>query len=363
MANLQQTTAPSFLVNGGTVWTTANSQPTTGGTIWDGSTEGLDARQLAGYDYRFFAVRSEQSTFTVGGNSSTFYPIVFRGQSWQGNSTGRTVWMHLNRTPNQDGNGYGSLNARIRYRSTNWGYHRNFWEIDENWGSGNFYPFIARAVSSPHRVYTAVWLRGGNLSYTVSYSDPEVIFDGRAVDAKGGPGVSGDDSSWSWISRNDTTQIFSQTNVQSPSNAWYLQTHLCTRGYTLGQSSFRWSNCYVNSKDISSDVRFKENFGISFGMNFLEKLTPRSYTRNDLPNEKNKKRHHGFIAQEVKAVMDEMGIKEKEFAGYDGRNKDHLSLQYDEFIPVIINSIKEEENEVNKLKQRLLKLEKKYGLV
>ena len=361
MANLQDTTAPSFNINGGTVWTSGNSQPTTGGTIWDETSEGLDARQLAGYDYRYFAIRSEQSTFSVGGNTSTYYPIVFRGQSWNGNSTGRTVWMHLNRTPNQDGNGFGSLNARIRYRSTNWGYHRNFWEIDENWGSGNYYPFIARAVSTPHRVYTAVWLRGG-MSYTVSYSDPEYVFDGRAVDAKGGPGVAGDDSTWSWISRNNTTQIFSQTAVQVPSNSWYLQTHLCTRGYTLGQSSFRWQNCYVNSKDISSDVRFKENFGLSFGMKFLEKLQPRSYLRNDITEYKNK-RHHGFIAQEIKQVMDDLGINEKEFAGFDGRNADHLSLQYDEFIPIIINAIKEEEELTINLKARLRKLEEKYGLV
>jgi hypothetical protein len=363
MANLTATTATSFTINGGTVWTSGNSRPSSGTTIWDGTSEGLDARQLNGYDIRYFAVRNNTESFTVGGNSSTFYPIVFRGQSWGGNSNGRTVWMHLNRTPNQDGTNYGSLNARIRYRSTNWGYHRNFWEIDENWGSGNFYPFIARAVSSPHRVYTAVWLRGGNLSYTVAYSDPEFVFDGRAVDAKGGPGVAGDDSTWSWISRNNTTQIFSQTAVQVPSNAWYLQTHLCSRGYNLGDASFRWSNCYVNSKDISSDVKLKSNFSVSFGPEFLDKLTPRSYTRNDLPNEKIKKRHHGFIAQEVQEVLKELGIAEDDFAGFDGRNPDHLALSYDQFLPAIINTIKDEEEKTNELKSRLRKLEEKYGLV
>jgi hypothetical protein len=348
MAQLQSTTATAMSVAGGTVWTAAN----------DGVGSQLDANTIAGYEAIYLDITNNTTTFTLGGNTSTFYPVVFAGQGW-GDGTGATQRIDVYRTPNQDGTNFGALTAKMRYRSTNWGYHRAFWEITENFGTGTFYPFISRAELSPHRTFMALWLRGG-LSYSFHYSSVETIIDGRAVAAKMGPGVAGDGSSDSWVSNVNTTQLFSTTGVTVPSNSWYLQTHYGSKGYDLGSSSFRWQGCFASAKDISSDERFKDNFGVSFGTSFLEKLNPVSY---QWKNSKDRRRHTGFIAQEVKEIMDELGISEHEFAGYEGRNIDHLALSYDQFLPIIINAIQDADTEITDLKNRLIVLEQRNGII
>lgn len=349
MAQLQGTTATGMTVAGGTVWTAAN----------DGNGSDMDAGSIAGYDIRYMDVKNYRETLTIGGDRSTYYPIVFNGDSWGGDSDGRTTFLELHRTVNQDGTNFGSLVAKVRYRSTNWGYHRGFWEITENWGSGTYYPFIAKAELSPHTTRMALWIRGG-LTYSLHYSDPESIIDGRAVTAKGGPGVSGDGSSFSWVSNVNTTQITSTTGVSVPSNSWYLQTGYSSKGYDLGSSSFRWADCFVGTKDISSDERFKENFGVSLGYAFIEKLQPKSY---QLKDSKDRRRHYGFIAQDVKRTLDELGIDENDFAGYDGRNPNYYAISYFQFLPAIINAIKEADEEITELKTRLIKLEQKNGIL
>jgi len=349
MAQLQTTTATAMSVASGTVWTAAN----------DGAGSQMDANSIAGYTAIFLDITNNTVDFTLGGTTDTFYPVVFNGSAWGEGGGGVTSRIDVYRTPNQDGTNFGALTAKVRYRSTNWGYHRPFWEVTENFGTGTFYPFISRAELSPHRTFMALWLRGG-LSYTFHYSSQEALIDGRAVSAKGGPGVAGDGSSFSWVSNVNTTQIFSTTGVSVPSSSWYLQTHYGSKGFDLGSSSFRWQDCFVAAKDISSDERFKDNFGVSFGTTFLEKLNPVSY---QWKNSKDRRRHTGFIAQEVKEIMDELGISEQEFAGYEGRNPDHLALSYDQFLPMIINAIKDADTEITDLKNRLIRLEQRNGII
>jgi len=62
--------------------------------------------------------------------------------------------------------------------------------------------------------------------------------------------------------------------------------------------------------------------------------------------------HNGVIAQEVKAVMDEMNI---DFAGYldashDGRGDDILSIKYTEFVPILIKAVQELEQDNKQLR-------------
>lgn len=354
MASLTDVTTPSLTVDGNTVWTQANAAPE------DGTTAGLDANQLAGYDIRYFDVLNEEATTLdlTGGSTGTFYPIVFNGQSWSAGGAGRTVWMDIRRDPNDDGSNYGRLQARMRYRSTNWGYHRSFWEIVENYGNGTYYPFIAQGGNSPHRSYSVIWLRGG-LTYKLHYSDPEAVLDSRTVDSKGAPGL-GDGSNWSWQSNVNTASISSRTTTGVPDSATYFQLHYCSKGYDLGNTSYRWANCYVGSKDISSDKRYKTDFGVSYGMEFLNLLKPRTYQWKD---GNDTRRYTGLIAQEVKEAMDSLGITEQEFAGYDGRNPDELALSYDQFVPAIINAIKDADTELKLLLSRITKLEKTRGII
>jgi hypothetical protein len=347
MAQLQATTTPSMTVDTNVVWTAANSSPRTG-------TPGMDANAIAGYDIRFMEVKQNTVSFNQlsSGALNTFYPVVFNGASWRADGGTRTMYMNITRATNQDGTNFGSLNAKIRYRATNWGYHRSYWELTENWGSGTYYPFIATADNSPQNTLTAIWLRGG-VTYNFQFGDgPESIVDGSTTSPKGG---TNNGFNWNWLQSNPSTTLSSRTTIAVPSNAHFYQQHLCSKGFDLGASSFRWQNCFVNAKDISSDQRFKEDFKPSYSWKLVEKLKPCSYK---LIDDEKEIVHMGFLAQDVKQAMDELGISEEEFAAYDGRNPDHLSLSYDQFIPALINSIKEADEEINNLLNMLDDLEK-----
>jgi hypothetical protein len=86
----------------------------------------------------------------------------------------------------------------------------------------------------------------------------------------------------------------------------------------------------------------------------IQKLNPVRFQRI---GDTDRKFHHGFIAQEVGEALQELGYTSNDFAGFDDRNPDHLALMYDQFIPVIINAIQEEEQEMVLLKQRVKQLE------
>jgi hypothetical protein len=126
--------------------------------------------------------------------------------------------------------------------------------------------------------------------------------------------------------------------------------------------------------DKASDRRDKADIRpTSFGLDFINKLKPVEYRYNyredyiihntdgtivELPNDGSKTRkrfHQGMIAQDVKEIIDEMGV---DFAGYidfsvDGGVKDRLTLSYGEFITPIIRAVQELSAEVDKLKERL----------
>jgi hypothetical protein len=95
-------------------------------------------------------------------------------------------------------------------------------------------------------------------------------------------------------------------------------------------------------------------------MEFLQKLNPVSYQWIDEVNA-DKNQHYGLIAQEVKSVMDELGIEEADFAGYDGRDPEALAMDYNQLVPIIINAIQEEQAIMIELTNRVISLEEKYG--
>jgi hypothetical protein len=362
MASLQTSTvATSMAVAGNTVWTNGNM----GGTAR--ADTGLDADQIWGYNRNYFDIPSRiDATVTVGGSTGTYYPMIFTQDDWDAGGGGTPLIMDVRRTnPNQDGTGYGVMFAKIKYRATNWGFHQNHWEVMESYGSGNQYPFIANIAQPGTANYLAVWMRGG-CSFSFSFGTRATLFDTSTKATKGGwnsttqTSTTGD--GWAWESTGLTGGgISTQTTQSLPTNAHYYQQDLCSKGYDLGQGGFRASNVYVTTKTISSDGRYKDNLDVSFGLEFLELLKPTSYQW--IGGKPDTKHHYGFIAQEVKEVMDKLGIAESDFAGYDSRNPEHLALSYDQFIPILITAIQEEENIMTGLKERVSKLELAHGNV
>lgn len=328
-----------------------------GYTVWhqnnDGRTSEVDARYIGGYDWTMqdIHIKGGQDQFSLGaGNINTWYPLTIKPDAWwQGITT-----LDLRRTSvHQDGGGYGAWFCRFRFRSTYWGHHQNFWELEENWGNG-YYPFLATATNSGTSGYTAVWLRGG-LTYYYKFNTNTDWQDNSATATKG---------TNYWEISNSAATITTTTTISVPSQSSYLQRHWCSQGYSLGLSGYNWSNIYATTNNIGSDRRIKENFGLSFGLEFLMKLKPVSYQLKPTGTmgEKDsggpdRRRKHGFIAQEVKEVMDELGIPEEDFAGYEGRDPDHLYLSYEQFIPILVNAVQEQQKVIEQLELRIQTLE------
>ena len=129
----------------------------------------------------------------------------------------------------------------------------------------------------------------------------------------------------------------------------------------LGSTSYRWIKAYVSAaNDISSDMRLKEDFSTDFDkyVDMLDKIEPTSYFLKAEEGEE-RKRHTGYIAQKVWKAMDECGIPEEEFAGFNRYMQADGSvytygLAYEEFIPIL-------HAKINKLEKRIEELEAKLN--
>ena len=289
----------------------------------------------------------------TSGSLSTFYALEIAGATWGSGVSN----MYIRRTSvHQDSSGYGAFFGKLRYRSTSWGHHRDFWEIEDNWGSGSYYPFFAKMQGHPYTSYEYIWLRGG-LTYYVMFGQNDYISQNPVASHL----------TLGYVDSTFPSLGNSTTSVSVPSQARYYQQDLCSQGYNLGQSGYPWANVYTtNAVTVTSDRRLKENFGEAYGLEFVMALKPCSFTMIDNRLDKSEfakphdaRRKQGLIAQDVKDTMDGLGITENDFSGYDGTNPDHLAVQYEQFIPMLINSIQQQQAQIEELKSKIEQLESK----
>ena len=129
--------------------------------------------------------------------------------------------------------------------------------------------------------------------------------------------------------------------------------HPLSTSKDLGRNtnSYRFDNVYCNDLSESSDKNEKNTIvGSDLGLDFINKLNPVSYKKNDGESGRT---HYGLIAQEVETVISEIGKTTKEFAGFvktthtdDGKGNavdsyDCYALRYTQFISPIIKAIQE----------------------
>jgi hypothetical protein len=104
------------------------------------------------------------------------------------------------------------------------------------------------------------------------------------------------------------------------------------------------SDLYVNGSIYNtSDKIFKENIETMSKNKTMDilNLNPVEFTfKSDL----NKKLHYGFIAQEVEQIYPEL-VKDSDL-GYK-------TVNYIEFIPILVSKIKNMQNEIDNLKQQI----------
>lgn len=120
----------------------------------------------------------------------------------------------------------------------------------------------------------------------------------------------------------------------------------------IGSSGYHWDNGYIDNLQTTSDKRFKKDIQpTDLGIDFINKINPVKFKYKD-----GKRNHYGVIAQELKEVIDELGV---DFGGYQDHNikndEDKLTVGYIELIAPLIKSVQELSKEVETLKAQINK--------
>ena len=115
----------------------------------------------------------------------------------------------------------------------------------------------------------------------------------------------------------------------------------------------------------TSDERMKTNItDPSLGLNFINALKPRSYKWKDTPESTDDdnnffkavsytRTHYGLIAQEVKQVIDDLSLTDKDFAGWCyEEDRDLYTLRYTEFLSPLIKAVQELSAKVTALESK-----------
>lgn len=137
-------------------------------------------------------------------------------------------------------------------------------------------------------------------------------------------------------------------------------------GSSLGESSKRWASVYANNGVIqTSDIRLKKNIvPISYGLKEVLKLNPITYNWKDnkvgeteIPHEQ-QERKLGFSAQELLNIIPEVvqthsWVPADEKGNFKRVENEKLGVNYSEIIPVLVNAIKEQQQEIEELKKLL----------
>lgn len=116
--------------------------------------------------------------------------------------------------------------------------------------------------------------------------------------------------------------------------------------YDLGATGARFRDAWVQRGAFNgSDERLKNQIRPTrFGMDFIRKLRPVSWQWKDTSGH-DTALHHGFIAQEVKRVLTDLGASNHDFGGYhdpaDRHETGHLALNYNEFISPLVAAFQE----------------------
>ena len=151
----------------------------------------------------------------------------------------------------------------------------------------------------------------------------------------------------------DGNEMFFRMNN---SNTYEMNTsafHPLSSSKNLGvnSNSQRFDDIFCVDLNESSDRNEKNTIvGSDLGLDFINKLNPVSYKRNDGESGRT---HYGLIAQEVEAVISQVGKTTKDFAGFvktthtdDGEGNtvdsyDCYALRYTQFISPIIKALQE----------------------
>ena len=108
---------------------------------------------------------------------------------------------------------------------------------------------------------------------------------------------------------------------------------------TLGSAARKWSTVYASSGQIQTSDRELKHDIEPLPEKYLQMVNRLEAVRYKYNDGTSNRFHVGFVAQDVKAVMDELGIDSTEFGGYvvdvDESSNPIYMLRYEEFIGIV----------------------------
>ena len=129
----------------------------------------------------------------------------------------------------------------------------------------------------------------------------------------------------------------------------------------LRPREYRWDyrESYINTEEIrkiSNKIKKLNKKGRKIDIkSALERFSIENIKKDG--SQKGWRFHQGFIAQEVFQVMRELGV---DFGGYQDHSinggKDVLSIGYNEFIPVLVKGIQEQQKQIQELSNEIKKI-------
>ncbi|MCX7875094.1 MAG: tail fiber domain-containing protein [Melioribacteraceae bacterium] len=159
---------------------------------------------------------------------------------------------------------------------------------------------------------------------------------------------------------NTAVGYMSGFNITTGSNniaiGYYAQVPTATANnqVRIGNAGITYAGVQV-AWTVTSDRRWKDNIQLSqLGLDFISKLNPVSYTRN---NDEKQKTEFGLIAQELEEVLKEFNVENTGMLTIDDNGYYHL--RYNDLIAPMIKSIQELKSENDYLKTQNNELMKK----
>ena len=207
-------------------------------------------------------------------------------------------------------------------------------------GSSNVY------LKLPNSIQCSEWFRSTGHSgwYHQDYGGGIYMQDSTYVRVYGGKRF--------YVGNTENTNFSTNTAI-STDGGIYAKNNITSNANII-------ANGTVTAKSSSSDRRLKRNICDFSASDIIRKLHPKTFYWNETakrlsPALNHDKLNYGLIAQDVES-MPELPLFASNIFG------DYLILQYEKFIPILIQGVKEVDDEVTRLKKRVKELEKRLGI-
>ena len=268
------------------------------------------------YPYEYVTTQNNGTTGTPGGSKYTFVAGL------AGLSNAANIW----------------TNARTFYIQDHNASHTGA-GVSVN-GSANVY------LKLPNSIQCSDWFRstGNSGWYHQDYGGGIYMQDSTYVRVYGGKRF--------YVGNTENTNFSTNTAI-STDGGIYAKNNITSNANII-------ANGTVTAKSSSSDRRLKRNICDFSASDIIRKLHPKTFYWNETakrlsPALNHDKLNYGLIAQDVES-MPELPLFASNIFG------DYLILQYEKFIPILIQGVKEVDDEVTRLKKRVKELEKRLGI-